>query len=134
MTTTNARQDCLALPYLASTEAKAWEFADALECVYINDIKVDVFDCGNKWGVVVIEGAQHIGDIVYDWRIASLVILLSQYDLTESTGDIETVGNSVYDIPPIQRQLTRRARRQFRIEDKLDAILGRLEAQQEAHP
>lgn len=127
MTTTITRQDCLVLPYVATTEAKAEMFADALEEVFLHDITAEVFADGEKWGVAVTEGMAGISDPLNDERIVSVVILLAQYDLIDGDGDLDCLAEGTPSkIPAALGMLTKRARRSFRIEDKLDAILTAL--------
>jgi hypothetical protein len=130
-TITNARQDCLVLPYVAETEAKAEMFADALELIFLWDIKVEVIQDGGEWGVAVVDGADLIDDSLEDKRIVSAAILLNSFDLADNTGGIRSLEDhkqvSMDDIPAEQKALTHRARRVFRIEDKLDRILSHFE-------
>lgn len=118
--------NCLALPYLASSEEKAEQLADALEAVFMWDIRVETFEDGGRWGVAVVEGMEEIADPLTDDRIVSTVILLSNFDLADSTGSVVCIEEIDKDLPAAQTALTRRARRRFRVESKLDAILTAL--------
>ena len=120
------RSDCLALPYLTSSEEKAEQLADALEVVFMWDIQVETFEDGGRWGVVVVEGMERITDPLNDERIVSTVVLLSNFDLTERTDSVVCIEEIEKDLPAAQEGLTRRARRRFRVEDKLDCILTAL--------
>jgi hypothetical protein len=125
-TITNARQDCLVLPYVATTEAKAEQFADALELVFLWNIKVDVFRDGGEWGVAVVDGADLIDDSLEDRRIVSAALLLGNTGGIRSLDDHKQV--SMDDIPAEQAALTERARRAFRIEDRIAEIERKLDA------
>lgn len=127
-TTTYTRQDCLALPYACSTEAKAEMFADALETVFLWGVEAEVFEDGGKWFVAIEKGMDRISDFIEDERITAVVLILMRFDLADDTGDIESIADGCMDkIPAANRELTRRARRAFRIEEKLDRILAKLD-------
>jgi hypothetical protein len=130
-TITNARQDCLVLPYVATTERKAEMFADAIDALFCPRVETEVFEDGGRWGIAVIEGMDEIADPIKDERIVGVAILLTHFDIVESTGEVMFLDDpgrriSYQDIPAALEPLTVRARRAFRIEDKLDAILTAL--------
>lgn len=127
-TTAYARQDCLALPYACSTESKAEQFADALEVAYLWGVTAEVFEDGGKWFVAIEKGMDRVDDPSEDERITAIVLLLMTFDLADNTGDIKSIAEGSREkIPAANRELTQRARRAFRIEEKLDRILAKLD-------
>lgn len=126
MTTTLTRQDCLVLPYVATTERKAEMFANAIDALCAPFVETEVFEDGGQWVVAVVKGMDAIDDPVNNERIVCAFILVLYFDLTDGHGDISCIAESLDDIPPLQKALAKRARRAFRIEDKLDAILTAL--------
>ena len=101
-------------------------FADAIDVLFAPCVETEVFEDGGKWVVVVTKGMNQIDDPVNNQRVVSAFILVMMFDLSEGHGDIDCLGEMLVDIPPAQKALTHRARRAFRIEDKLDAILTAL--------
>ena len=126
MTTTITRQDCLVLPYVATTERKAEMFATAIEMLIWPHVETEVFQDGGKWAVAVVEGMEHIGNPDENQSILAAFTLLLRFDFAESTGDMDTIGVTLEESANNQEALTLRARRTFRIENKLDAILTAL--------
>ncbi len=127
MTTTFTRQDCLVLPYAATTERKAEMFANAIEVLFAPLVETEVFQDGGNWGVAVTKGMDNIDDPLNNERVVSAQILVMMFDLSEGHGEIDCLADRHTDIPPLHKALTRRARRTFRIEDKLDRILAKLD-------
>lgn len=121
------RQDCMVLPYVATTERKAEMFADAIDALFAPCVETEVFEDGGKWGVAVIKGMDAVDDPINNQRIVSAFILVMMFDLSEGHGDIDCIAELLKDIPPAQMALTRRARRSFRIEDKVNRIIARLD-------
>jgi hypothetical protein len=128
MTATTVRQDCLVLPYLATSEPKAEMFADAFEALFCPGVEVEVFADGGTWGVAVVKGMDRIDDPLNNAQIVSAFTLVMNFNLEEGTGDINCVTQSLDDIPLLHKALTKRARRAFRIEDKLARIDAKLDA------
>jgi hypothetical protein len=122
------KRDCLVLPYLATSEAKAQMFADAIEALFCPGVEVEVFEDGGTWGVAVVKGMDRIDDPLNNAQIVSAFTLVMLFDLEEGTGDIDCVVQSLDDIPPLHKALAKRARRTFRIEDELNRIGFKLDA------
>lgn len=125
-TTKTAIQDYLILPWTATSEGKAKQFASAIEELFAPFTKARVFEDGDKWGIAVVEGMKNIGDPINDRQIIAAVILLSSFDISHVAGEIYCVAENLDELPKVHKGLAQRARRQFRIEDKLDAILAAL--------
>jgi hypothetical protein len=128
MTATTVRQDCLVLPYLATSEPKAEMFAAAVEVLFACCVKTKVFEDGGQWGVVVVEGANEIGDPIDNERVDDAASLATSFDLIESSGHIDCVAEMRHNIPSAYKALAKRARRAFRIEDKLNKLDVKLDA------
>lgn len=101
--------------------------ADALEAVFCPRVKAEVVEDGGQWGVVIVEGMEQVGNPDENESVLAVFSLLLHFDLADGTGEISTVGDSLEEFAANQAALTRRARRQFRIEDKLDRILVALD-------
>jgi hypothetical protein len=130
---TITRQDCLVLPYVATSEDKAGQFAAAVETIFFYRskkglVETEIFEDGGKWCVAVVKGMKAIDDPVDDEFVTNAAAITMEFDLVENSDDLDHIADMIIDIPPAQEALTKRARRAFRIEDKLAALDAKLDA------